>query len=155
MMSGASGVSGGADSVVKELTRGVTLQRIAGGQIIILTISRTVPEAVDAWAEASLRMLDVWPPDRPYLLLHDVSTPGVALTPYIRQRSRELATAAPHVGGRVAVLLPRGALGRVIRIYLNYLSRNANRTLRAFLDRDEALAWLREALPPEPPPTYS
>lgn len=138
---------GPGDQTGEKIAPGVTREWLAEGRVVKYTLTNTLVDSLEAWAETAIQTMEAWPPDRPYLAIHDVSAPAVILTPHARRCSQRIASAAPALKGRVAVIVPRGALGHLLRIFLNRLMINSGkRLLKAFFSQEEALAWLEEAL---------
>ena len=134
-------------STSEEIAHGVVLERLYDEQLVIFTVTSVALEAIDAWAESAIALLETWPTDQPHLVMHDVSDRELALTPHIRKRAQDVANAFPDIEGRSAVIMPKGPGGFVLRPFINLLRRGREgREQRVFLDREKGLAWLEELL---------
>lgn len=116
------------------------------GRIVVLRGSGTSHQAVDAWAAAVKELFEGWQTGEELRLIHDFS--GATLTPYAAKRAREVTGLRPELGGRIAVIVSRSALGHIIRIFVNRTAQKTARERRVFFDIDEALKWLAAGLPP-------
>ncbi len=133
---------------VKQLGAGVTQSWVADGRIPVFTIPDVNRTAIDVWANSVLAYIDTFDPDTQYLILHDISAAGMALTPYVRTRSQELAIACAPLHGRLAAVMSPGPMSQLVGMFLKHELRQKMRniTSETFGNRDEAIAWLVELL---------
>ena len=101
-------------------------------------------KSVDAWVETVRATADNWPPNRPYLELHDMRE--IVVSPYAQAKGTELVRSMEGVQGRGAILINESLTGTILRTFINHIFSPFNRTLkrRVFTSYDEALEWLRE-----------
>jgi hypothetical protein len=77
-----------------------------------------------------------------FLLLH-LSEHVHDISPYVREKARELAALKPVQVSFVAIVLPPSPLGHVLKLFIGSLSQLWRSTaLHIFFSRDEALLWL-------------
>ncbi len=142
------------ESADEAIRPGLLRRYLHGGRIAVFTLTDISSAIIDAWAEETIAHVVGHPADVPCLLLHDVSRHNLVLTPYGRQRAADVAQANPEVSGRAAILLPRGASGVLLRMFINHLKQQSGgREQQAFLTKRRALIWLEEGLTGLPPTT--
>jgi len=142
-----AGTETGVASAVEQIAPHVTLERLCGGRIKVLTVTSIDFETIDIWAETVNDLVRELAPGEPYLAVHDVSAPHLSLTPYIRRKAQEIFSAHPNAYGRIAVVVQRGVAGVMMQLFVNHLLRVVTgRPLRVFFNREDALVWLEELL---------
>jgi hypothetical protein len=131
-----------------------------GKQIIGYKLLTADEEVVKQWGGHVTDVLSQWSPDQPYLALHDLSAPGVAVF-YMVYRNYEILNFAitadntlahAHLAkhkhpARVAVVLSMSLSGRTT--YQVAIPKNADDSpinYRGFFKREQALQWLSEAI---------
>ncbi len=135
------------------MTDTIVLQRLPNMALFIVNALSTREEVIDYYQQQQA-LLESWPDDHLYLVLHDLShAQQVPWTPYIRKMAEDLADSIPaHLQGRVAYVLPKVHTSNVIRLFIK---RDQNRRsphvqYEVFLNSDRAIDWLEEALEVEP-----
>jgi hypothetical protein len=123
----------------------VTLDWLHDNQIAIFSITNVTRPAVDTYCDLIKQTMENWSRNRVYLALYDHSAPGVHMTPYIRQRIRELTPLYPDLKGFAAIvaanpLIPLAQL--MIRLAPAKLRQGG-----LFRTRAEGLRWLESKLP--------
>lgn len=113
------------------------------GAICIHTFTDSSEAAVDAWGAALAELIDSTPPDQPFLVLMDVSSPQVSFTRYARQKTLELFTHYKHRKGRIAFLFTSKTAPHFARIFFASLDR-LTFDCQYFSNRARATAWLRD-----------
>ena len=152
-----------------EIAPGLHREMLANNQIIVFKPKAIYSSVLLSWMDEAVRTLQNWPDSAPYLVMHDLSSRGVALvygfsnnhdlfnlgvTEDGRHKVQELLQARPNLRGRLAIVLSSRLSGRFVnRQAQQPLQETTQIESRIFLDRDAALAWLQEALSPaEAPP---
>ncbi|NJL95941.1 MAG: hypothetical protein HC915_20515 [Anaerolineae bacterium] len=104
---------------------------------------------VDTISAAIVDTMHGWPCGMPYLALQHFTEPGLTPTPYIREKTAEIAACFPQLQGRVATVLKPITVAQVTQRWLEHLAQSQQPNLphRVFLDVNVALDWLLEALP--------
>lgn len=127
-----------------ELSETVRVEWYLDRQIVCYTLLSSSRQTVDTWAKKAIRVLNTWDENQPYLALYDVSK-IVALTPYGRTRSQEIAEVAQRVRGAYAVVLSDSVLSHVIRLFVERRLRKQRRTHEHVIthSKAEALEWLQ------------
>ena len=131
--------------VAGRISDSVTLEWVSDGRIPVFTIADVTRPTIDTWLRSLADILRLWPTDRELAILHDISIPGAFLTPYARERVRELDTVNPTLKGHVALILPKTFVAQMVKIFLRTTQRNKVMT-QIFYDRATGLAWLEQGL---------
>ncbi|MBC7870944.1 MAG: hypothetical protein H7Y09_08905 [Chitinophagaceae bacterium] len=132
-----------------EVAPGIHYQWLENYQIITFKMANNDKKAIDAYINANMDILNSWPKDRPYLTLQE-GVEGFLMTPYLRQRSTEVIQIMNEHGleGRIAAVTPSTLVAYVLQflmrgtfhVHLNKV------TTHLFTNREDAIAWLKEAL---------
>lgn len=156
-----------------EIAPGLYREMLANNQIIVFKPKAIYSSVMSSWTDEALRSLQAWPDELPYLVMHDLSSRGVALvygfsnnhdlfnlgvTEEGRNKVQALIESRPKLQGRLAIVLSSRLSGRFVnRQAQQPLQENTQIESRIFLDRDAALAWLQEGLAEVPniPPATS
>lgn len=130
-------------SNVRDTGRGVSVEEIDGGDIIVFRLANQSRQSIDAWTEEVIRYNQQYQDKIAYI--HDLTRPKLALTSYGRKRIKDM-NANKDNRGHVAVVMPHGPIVAVARFFLNreIIGVQPNVEIRLFYEMDEALAWLRE-----------
>ncbi|HRE48426.1 MAG TPA: hypothetical protein PLD47_11940 [Aggregatilineales bacterium] len=127
---------------------GITRDFLDEGRIVVFTSAGDMRRAaVDVWFEVVKQTYASWLPGKPLFVLHDLSAPGNAMTPYLRQKAYALYEIdLAHIpAGRIAVAAPDTLLMRLMAILLRERDKRFRRNAqRIFASRGDALRWLRE-----------
>lgn len=157
-----------------EIAPGLHREMLADNRIVVFKPKAIYSSVLISWMDEALRLIKNWPENVPYLVMHDLSSRGVALvygfsnnhdlfnlgvTEDGRQKMQEVLRTRPALRGRLAIVLSSRLSGR-------FVNRQAQQPLedspqiesRIFLDREAGLAWLQEGLqapsaqanPPQP-----
>lgn len=132
----------GADITEGENT--FVFEGILDGKIVVVSGSVATHSSVDAWANTVSSIKAAWPPEKPWLILHDFSQSkrGLAGTPYAWKRAKELTMFRGDMRGRVAIVVPTTFFTHLTRAF--FLSVKPTATMQLFFSREEALRWLRQ-----------
>ncbi|MFW5696465.1 MAG: hypothetical protein ACOCXR_01625 [Phototrophicaceae bacterium] len=133
----------------EEFDYGISRYWIEDGRICVIETQGDMRrEAIDTWANAAVSLLEIWPADRPYALLHKLDSPGQGFTPYSRKRAQDIMAALP--GDRVAytaIVLADTFVNRVIGFFLRSVRHTGKEQKeRVFVDMDDARHWLLDQL---------
>lgn len=137
------------DAPVEVINEYLTIEQLYDGKITVLNATSVKRHVVDAWADKMKELLLNLPPGKTLLTLHDYSAADqFVTTPHLRKRANENVMLRPDVNARTAVVLPDNIVMRITQMFLRALPapRNSSRIRRIFYTREEALAWLIEAL---------
>ncbi len=132
---------------------GLARQWIDDNQIvIIITVGDMTHAGIDAWADLLVDTVRGWPPDRPILILHDLSHPNQGFTSYARERAADLYTALPSDREVYHALVVNVSF---VRAMINFFLRRRRSSMgklheRMFTSNREALRWLRHVLSYDP-----
>lgn len=135
-----------SNPIVDDFSASYTIEWYHEGRIVLVALGDSQHENIDRVYEFLVKLIETWPPERPYLSIYDATRSRFGFTPYLRQKAVDLMRHAAHKQGRSAVLLPRNLLGQVIRlsVKMDLIPLIGVRDLRVFFDREEALDWLLE-----------
>ena len=114
------------------------------GEITIHTFTESSEAAIDAWADAVARLIEVTPEDEIFLLLMDVSAKQVDFSRYARQNAADLFTRYKQRRGRLAMLFSSRVAPHFARIFFASLGK-LDFEYEYFSSREQAMAWLRSA----------
>jgi hypothetical protein len=147
-----------------EIAPGLNREMLANNQIIVFKPKAIYSSVLISWMDEALRLLRTWPDNAPYLVMHDLSSRGVALvygfsnnhdlfnlgvTEDGRQQVQDLLQGRPHLRGRLAIVLSPRLSGKFVnRQAQQPIQQNAQIESRIFLDREAGLTWLQEGLVP-------
>jgi hypothetical protein len=109
--------------------------------IHLADIERTT---MDVWTQRNTDLRLNWADiTRPLFMLVAFDDKIEAITPYARQKAREMNMTRPELPTVVAVVVPNSVVGQMIKLLLWSLSQMWQATtLRIFSDVDEAQMWL-------------
>lgn len=109
-------------------------------------------EAVDIWAELTIRTIQSYPPGQMGYLLFNMTGPKQGYTPYAAKRTLDVYRAVPpHARGFAAIVMHDTMLIRMMMAMLRreiHLIRGGI-AQKFFVSMDEAQQWLRERMLPE------
>ena len=124
--------------------QGVFVEWLDDGAIVIFRAETDDNEAVDVWADFITTIAAERPNDIAFI--HDFSSISPTVTPYIRQKVKEI-NVEPNQG-YVAVVLSRSVISMMVRFFVNnevvHLQPDVEH--RIFFDRDQAIDWMRHKL---------
>jgi hypothetical protein len=111
--------------------------------IIIYTFINSSEAAIDAWGAALAQVIEDTPPEQPFRVLMDVSSPQVSFSRHARQMSQQIFTRYRSRKGRMAFLFSSKTAPHYARIFFASLGR-LQFQLQFFSNREKALLWLHE-----------
>jgi len=126
-----------------ELTPHALCDWYAQEQVVAFTLTDNHPAHIDGLVDYVLEMLRTWNPEKPLLIMYDLSQ--ISMTPYGQQRAIEVYDAVPlTLVGRTALLLPYSSFGTRMISFASFFMpvQNRNMKRRFFRQREEALRWL-------------
>lgn len=132
-----------------EIRPGLTFERLRDGAIIAFTITEMSRDMIDAWANSAVSHLNEWPTGKPFLNLQDFSQiESFTITPYFRERVKDITGPRPEINGRTAVIVPRNFTMHVVRMFTRLLPSmgRSSRERDIFFEREKGMAWLEEML---------
>lgn len=133
------------NTAVEQLGHGVTREWIQDHQIVIFTLKDFSRPSIDTWIKATKETIDHRPGETFYIL-HDHSTSGIlVLTPYARERAKELTTHHPDVPTYVALIVPKTFITQLF-VYFMSTQKRAKSMLKLFFSREKGLAWLNQMM---------
>ncbi|HLY24956.1 MAG TPA: hypothetical protein VKQ72_01365, partial [Aggregatilineales bacterium] len=141
---GASGPNGVSSLPVVVQEAGYRREAAPGG-IVILRLTDSTPETIEAWFEDCNKLMESWKPQQRLRYLHDIRqaervTPrGLDRVTRILHRMRLI----PVGDSRGAILTRNATLAGLLGTFLKRRPR-ANWQIRFFQDEDKALHWLRQ-----------
>ncbi len=136
-------------AVTEEISLSIMREWLENRRIVVYTVRDTTRATVDICYDQMSKTYQEWPADRIYLGLNDFSGKGSVLTPYVQKRLRDLQAVRPDLHGYVAIVMPQGLLGQLVRLFVR-----ANpapvRKYNVFFSRTDGLRWLFSRLNEKP-----
>jgi hypothetical protein len=132
-------------SEIITIGKGLTKAFLFDKRIVIFHLDTVARDIIDAGAKDVLETMKNWPTKHQYLVIYDITSAKIALTPHLRQRLQELAKAYPDLKGRSAVVLPRSVITQVFKLFVIAQNR-VGRRKQVFFDRESAIAWLQQVM---------
>lgn len=132
---------------VIDIARDVQIEWYHDKRIVAFVLRSTNRSTIDRWANSAIEVVSAWKQEQPYLAMYDVSG-ATMLTPYGRERAKDIARAAWHTNGAYAVILPSTPLGKLIRKFIEHDLQRANPKYerQVFTDKGRSLKWLETFL---------
>ena len=117
-------------------------------RMVVYKFSSAAHPVIDHWFEDFLAHLQNASPDKPFLMLCDVSHANLVLNPYVRTRTVEMTQQRPEIPGRIAAVVGKSISGHLLKGFFRLLNSSRNQRQReVFFTVEEAVRWLEEALP--------
>jgi hypothetical protein len=147
-----------ADGDAEEILPALRRQWYANGRIVCYELRDISQTIVNRWAQLAVETIQAWSADKPYLALHDLSYPGVAMksgwvhahvaTPAITDFGQQSLFPSPEAEAnfqyRIAILVSAQQSGHFAEMMISKQTSNSPvaRHYRTFLSRTAALNWL-------------
>jgi hypothetical protein len=128
----------------ERITPSLRIGWVCDGQIAVFVPSDATRATVDVWVAAVGKRLQEWPAGKPYLALHDFSSPNVSVTPYARKRISELSTVRPEMQRYVAMLVSQTQLSMMLAYIVTHIGNLKVRTAQVFFNKEAGVNWLLE-----------
>lgn len=141
-------------SPVEDCTYGVIRYTIEDSKItVIQTEGDMSRQAIDAWAAAIHKTFNEGTAKTLYCLF-EMSHPRQGFTPYATRKADEVYTYLPaDRNAIVALLFPNTLIFRAAANFVRMRThKNKNAVGQVFTDKEPALRWLRDRLPPASQP---
>ena len=123
---------------------GYVRQRAPGG-VIILRVTNSRSETINAWYEDCLRLMATWPHTQRLRYLHDIRGAGLP-TPHATDRVAHVLRRmryTPVSDGKGAILIENRSLAELLSSVVKPHPQ-ANWQIRCFSDEAAALVWLHD-----------
>lgn len=143
---------------MEEIAYGITREWFFDRRIVVYAISLMNVTTLRIWANEVMASLESWSKERPYLVLHDLSTPGISLSYVVLARAYLLNPAVTSFGSEqlfkimethpdfrvyLAVVLSQSYAEIITPATAQrFTSNNPRITTALFFDRAVALQWL-------------
>ncbi|NJL03631.1 MAG: hypothetical protein HC911_01680 [Chloroflexaceae bacterium] len=147
-----------ADGDAEEILPAFRRQWYASGRIVCYELRDISQAIVNQWSQLAIETIQAWSADKPYLALHDLSYPGVAMksgwvharvaTPAITDFGQQSLFPTPEAEAafqyRIAVLVSAQQSGHFAEMIVSKQIGSSPAVLyhRTFLSRTAALNWL-------------
>jgi hypothetical protein len=138
------------DSPPEELTPGLTRQWLIDEQIVVFKATAATRHVTDTWIGSVKDVMQKWPKNRPYLVIHDFRHHNIAFTPYARSRAEELVRVPIGVPGYAAIIVPKSFVGQIIKLFMR-TQKSVGIENRLYFEFDEGLSWLKSKIGTYPP----
>jgi hypothetical protein len=142
---------------MQEIAPGVLREFTLDSRVLVYKVQRVTMNSLMAWSTCAIQTLEEWPKDRPYLVVHDLSHPGVGLLfstavggeifnmgvlPNTRKRIDEIIQANPNWQLAFAIVVSPSLSGRMAKLIIHKKSSNLQLQEKAFFTLASALEWL-------------
>jgi len=113
--------------------------------ILTIQINDVERTTIDTWAQRNYALRTTWADiTRPLFLMVTFGGQIEAITPYARQKAREMNLVRPELPSVVAVVVPNSVIGQILKMLVWDLSQTWQATtLRVFFDAADAQVWLQ------------
>lgn len=115
-------------------------------QIVVYHLDTVARDVIDSGADDVLETMENWPTGHPFLVIYDIVSTKIALTPHLRHRLQGLSRAFPDLEGRAAVVLPRSVITQVFKLFVIAQNRVGGRRKQVFFTRDAGIEWLKQVI---------
>jgi hypothetical protein len=116
-------------------------------QLYIFVLEANDRDAISEWRNAILETLKDWPPYLPVVVLLDLGSHDVMLTPYLRVALDQITSRLKMLRGRFALCIANTLNGQMIRLnHHRYHDPHFTMLSRIFQDYDESIQWLERGL---------
>jgi hypothetical protein len=127
---------------VETIAPGITRQWLHNGDIVVLKIEGSTREMVDTYCKLAEDVMANWPAERLYLMVYDFTSPKTMMTPYARERIREMTPLSPDLVGYVAIIVD-SRVTALARLMLRVSQRiKLNRQSSLFGNVESGAKWL-------------
>jgi hypothetical protein len=130
-------------SDVEMLHPDLQYQTAFGGRAHIYVARNAARPTVDAWFAKVIENHAQQNPSKVLVSLYDFSAPGCNMTPYARQKNLELARTTGDKPSWVVIVLQKGLMTQVVRLFLNSLGGAYKASaIKIVFSREEALQYM-------------
>jgi hypothetical protein len=140
-------------STLQVISKDVHCEWFYNKRIVVVTIRSSAREAVDTYCKLVEKIIDEWPSDRPYLAIYDFSDQHVSMTPYVRQKIRDMQKNLPKLPGSIGLVIA-SLLVPLAQVFLRVQPVRAQAT-QLFRTRQAAFKWLEARLESQQPSNAS
>ena len=143
---------------IDEVTSGLNRAWYFDKRLVVYQVTKVTPKLLDTWSDLVIQTLTDWPKEHPYLAMHDLSAPGVAMiyasltsydmlnlgvTPDGRLRAEEIFNQHLDFRAKVSVTFNLTLSGHIGKTLVNiYLDKHPSVQYKSFYGQDGALRWL-------------
>jgi hypothetical protein len=115
--------------------------------LVVLTMTDVRRENVDAYIQTLRENLDKWDASRVLYGVYDISTPGMSLTPYFRERLNQYADYSKATGKSTcsAIVVPNTLMSRIFALFGDIFTRRTGKEIinqKMFTHHDAAWRWI-------------
>ncbi|MEO8391848.1 MAG: hypothetical protein ABI700_02545 [Chloroflexota bacterium] len=142
---------------MEEIFPGLTREWIYNERVVSYTLFSPQKSALLAWSESVLNTLEIWPREKPYLAIHDISQSGIGLfycaavkndifnigvIPEAHKRVNEILVNAAEWQMSLALVVSGSLSGQLSKLLFNGHSEKQHFHSKAFFFSDMAQSWL-------------
>ena len=144
---------------VEEVFPGLICEWYFDKQIVCYRLTQVSHARVEQWADFAISIIEKWDKDRPYLTLHDLSTPGVSLqyasivdfdttnigvTAEGRKKVNALMAKHPDWLANVALNFSMSLSGQVNKLLAHRSQIQSFISYKLFYSHEKSINWLME-----------
>jgi len=126
-------------------------------QVVEYKLTSVTSTSLNDWSDYVIASLETWPKDKPYLVIHEISQPGLGLlfstavkndifnigiVPKAHEKINTIIKTNPDWQLRLALIVSASLSGRLARILFQKNNPQNQIQFKAFFYRDPALEWL-------------
>jgi len=133
---------------IQTIQDGVRLEWLHNGRIVCFYLDNFNQDAIDTWYNTIETVVLSWDTQYPLLSMTIYQSPHVFITPYLREKSRQMVKTFPYLPGRTALIVQNKLMVTFARAFMrtvNALNNQKHPTL-VFHDYAKGLSWLEETL---------
>ena len=140
-----------------EIAPGILRDTVLDDRVLVYRVQNVTMSGLSIWGDIATRTIQEWPKDRPYLVAHDLSHPGVGLLfstavggdifnmgviPNAHKRVDEIIRANPNWQLAFAVVVSPSLSGRMAKLIFHREPSDLQVQEKAFFSLSSALEWL-------------
>jgi len=130
---------------IENLDNDITMEWNISQTQVTFTMSASHRNAVDSYIDANLDILKKWDHAKILYTIQDISSPDVALTPYLKERLNEITDyiKSNQIQVRTGVVLSNNLTGQLMQIFGRIFTINAKYLKQVyFTDIKSAQDWI-------------
>ena len=127
-------------SQVETMTNHVARGWLEDGRIAVFRITDSTRVDIDAAKQIMTRTIEEWDETRPYTAIYDLTNPNLIVSPYTQKMMKEVRLIRPTLSGYVAVVVPRGLITSILKLFIR--TTRGTRQISLFFTLEQAVDWL-------------
>jgi hypothetical protein len=137
-----------SDATLTHISENVSFRWLYNGQAYEIITTSARREAIDAYIDTNLAVINQWDSTQPFYSFQDISHKDVSITPYFKARLNDVAVrmAEQGVEGISMVILNNGFSGNLMKLLSRFFVNRIDSAVTQiwFTDADKAYAELEK-----------